>query len=140
MPEKYEILNEILENLKNIKFNDNVLENEDALEKFLLSEIRPIAKKYMKNIQTQPKMIRERVQKADISIGLGEILIEIKLLENINDIYRLFYQAVKYLKNAQKALILFVYDKNNVLKEEDKEDLKALERPPKTLKIIVRRK
>ncbi len=134
-----ELLNEIIEKLNNVKIEEKSLAEESVLEQFLLSILLPIAKKFDKTIINQPKTHSERVQKPDISIGLGEILIEIKILTDINGLYRIFYQIVKYLKIAKETLILFTIDRKDWLKDEDVNDLLALTKKPKILKIIRRR-
>lgn len=127
------ILNELQPSASDLK------KNEEVLETLTIDVLVPIAKKYHKNLQKHPKSQRERDQIADISIGISEILIEIKLLKNLNDLYRLFYQAIKYLRLSRIAVVLFIWDTNNVLKKEDREDLMSLERPPKFIRIVSRK-
>ena len=134
-----ELANEIIDRLVTIKINASVLEKEEALEDYLYTFLSPLVQKYNKTIKCQPKTYKERVQKPDISIGLGEILIEIKILDNIDGLYRIFYQVVKYIKIAKDILILFIIDRNDILKDDDTDDLLSLVKKPKTLKIIRRR-
>ena len=77
-----------------------------------------------------------RITKPDIVIGLNDILIELKFkLEKLNDIYRLFYQAIKYSKIAKKLLILFLYDPKKLLLDSDIEDLESINKV-KVIRII----
>jgi hypothetical protein len=138
MSQANDLLKDILEKLASVEIQEKTLQKEELLEYFLLSELKGIISKFDTSITNQPTAYNDRKQKVDISIGLGEILIEIKILESINDLYRLFYQVIKYLKIAKKTLILFIVDRNDILKPEDKEDLKSLVKAPKTLKIIRR--
>ena len=61
---------------------------------------------------TQSRTYKEGSEvRPDIVIGKDDILIELKYdLNGINNIYRLYYQAVKYSKRANYALILCVYN------------------------------
>ncbi|MGV9203864.1 MAG: hypothetical protein ACOC44_07555 [Promethearchaeia archaeon] len=82
------------------------------------------------HLRRQGKNTRDgREQKPDIVIGLNDILIELKFnLEKLNDIYRLFYQAIKYSKIAKQLLILFLYDPRKLLLDSDIEDLENIEK------------
>jgi hypothetical protein len=129
----------IIDELTRINLNEQRITNEEILEQNVLRLLQPIAKKYHRNIQTQPRANRERLQKPDIAIGINELYIELKILTGLGDLYRLFYQTIKYMKIVNSMLILFIWDRGNYLKEEDKKDLKSLEKPPKILKIITRK-
>lgn len=134
-----ELADKIVDELADVEIAEKYLDDEDSLENFLDEDLTPIVQEYDKTIKCQPKTYKERVQKPDISIGLGEILIEIKILDNIDGLYRLFYQVIKYVKIAKEYLILFIIDRNDILKDEDTDDLLALAKKPKILKIIRRR-
>lgn len=98
------------------------------LEKFLKANHRNVLLK--KKIKTARK---PRDLEPDIIIGFNEILIELKLNPKLNDIYRLFYQAVRYPKISKntKSLILFLLVKETrnknatKLKKEEIMDLKS---------------
>ncbi len=79
---------------------------------------------------TQSRTYKEgREVRPDIVIGKDDILIELKYdLKGINDIYRLYYQAVKYSKRANHALILCVHDPDKVLLKSDIQDLENVEK------------
>lgn len=81
-------------------------------------------------IKTQDKSNKYGRQTApDISIGYNRILIELKFdLKKLNDIYRLFYQAVKYSKQAKELLILLVHDPRRMLNRSDIEDLEKFDK------------
>ncbi len=86
--------------------------------KFLASNVR---------VKTQEKTQKERELRPDIVIGENQVLLEIKFLErSVNEIYRLYYQAIKYAKIAKETVILFVFDPNAIFKPEDKNDLESL--------------
>ena len=119
-----------------------MLSSENALEKYITKELRAIVQPHGKNIQRQPTERRERRKSADISIGIGEIIIELKILRpkhGLLDLYRLFYQAVKYQKMAKQQLIIFVIDQGNILTKEDMKDLRSLGKEEGFVKIIRRR-
>lgn len=132
------LLEELLSKLDHVSPNNIQLSKEKFTEKVLSKELLPIAQKYNKNIRTQARTMRGHVETPDISIGADEILIELKVLTNLNDLYRLFYQVIKYQNITKFALIICIFDINHVLEDEDKRDLKSLEHPPKILKIIRR--
>ncbi len=78
-------------------------------------------------MKTQDTTFKERELRPDIVIGENQVLLEIKFLErSVNDIYRLFYQAIKYAKIAKETVILFVFDPHAIFKPEDKVDLEVL--------------
>ncbi len=88
--------------------------------KFLSANVR---------VKTQEKTHKERELRPDIVIGENHVLLEIKFLEkSVNEIYRLYYQAIKYAKIAKETVILFVFDPNAIFKPEDKTDLESLSR------------
>ena len=79
-------------------------------------------------LKTQSKSYKEGRQiRPDISLGLDDILIELKYnLKSINDIYRLFYQAIKYSKLAKKLLIMCIHDPKSKLLSNDIQDLESI--------------
>lgn len=117
----------ILDFLKNFKASTFHPETEEQLEEFILTSLRELLRSEKILIKAQSKTQKMRDLIPDITIGINQILIEIKYLKgNLNDIYRLFYQAVKYTKIAKEYLVFFIYDPDNLLSYEDKEDLAHL--------------
>ena len=119
----------IIKFLDTIRVHDLGCSTEAKLEDKLYSLIKQQikTKKLSISIQTQDRTHLERVMRPDIILGENNILIEIKYLDkSVNDIYRLFYQAVKYSKIAKEAVILFVFDPNSIFKSEDKKDIESL--------------
>lgn len=116
--------------LKSIRLNELKINNEEELETKLIILMKKDLTLRKKKINRQEKNSRFRVLKPDIIIGDNDYLIELKFLRNnsINDIYRLFYQAVKYSKIATKRLIFFIFDPKFKLNEEDKRDLISISR------------
>jgi hypothetical protein len=120
-------LEKILDFLKKFKVSAYNPETEEQLEESIFTSLKEILRSEKILIKAQSKNQKMRTLIPDITIGLNQILIEIKYLKgNLNDIYRLYYQAVKYTKIAKDYLVFFIYDPGNLLSYEDKEDLAQL--------------
>lgn len=123
-----ELINLILDKLKNLDVPINKIKNEEEFEDFVYNMLEILIDNYDRSIllKRQQTSNRETRQlKPDIIIGLNDILIELKYdIQNLNDIYRLFYQAVKYSRIANELLIIFVFDPQRKLTREDIQDLK----------------
>lgn len=123
-----ELINLILNGLKNLDVPRNKINNEEEFEDFVYNMLEILIDNYDRSIllKRQQTSNRETRQlKPDIIIGLNDILIELKYdIQNLNDIYRLFYQAVKYSRIANELLIIFVFDPQRKLTREDIQDLK----------------
>lgn len=123
-----ELINLILDKLKNLDVPRNKINNEEEFEDFVYNMLEILIDNYDRSIllKRQQTSNRETRQlKPDIIIGLNDILIELKYdIQNLNDIYRLFYQAVKYSRIANELLIIFVFDPQRKLTREDIQDLK----------------
>ena len=123
-----ELINLILDKLKNLDVPRNKIKNEEEFEDFVYNMLEILIDNYDRSIllKRQQTSNRETRQlKPDIIIGLNDILIELKYdIQNLNDIYRLFYQAVKYSRIANEQLIIFVFDPQRKLTREDIQDLK----------------
>ena len=114
----------IIEFFKQFRINRFNFENEAELEAILVPSLKKLLKEDKVRVKVQSKSVQERTLIPDITIGKNQILLEIKYLrKNINDIYRMYYQAIKYSKMAKDFLIFFVYDPNGLLTYPDKEDL-----------------
>jgi len=120
------IINELksidIDLLKNIK-------NEPKFQEYVVKRLDTILKNDI-ILKTEDKSYKEgRQTRPDISIGLDDILIELKFdLKNLNGIYRLYYQAIKYSKKAKRKLILCVHDPRNKLLTSDIKDLENIEK------------
>ena len=125
------LINVILEELKNLDIPIKKTWAEEDFEDFVYDKLEVLIDAYDKSIllKRQQTSNRETRQlKPDIVIGLDEILIELKYnVKNLNDIYRLFYQAVKYSRIARQLLIILVHDPQRKLTREDIEDLERCE-------------
>jgi len=123
-----ELINLILDKLKNLDVPRNKIKNEEEFEDFVYNMLEILINNYDRSIllKRQQTSNRETRQlKPDILVGLNDILIELKYdIQNLNDIYRLFYQAVKYSRIANELLIIFVFDPQRKLTREDIQDLK----------------
>ncbi|HEC40759.1 hypothetical protein LCGC14_1013000 [marine sediment metagenome] len=123
-----ELINLILDKLKNLDVPRNKIKNEEEFEDFVYNMLEILIDNYDRSIllKRQQTSNRETRQlKPDIIVGLNDILIELKYdIQNLNDIYRLFYQAVKYSRIANELLIIFVFDPQRKLTREDIQDLK----------------
>lgn len=77
----------------------------------------------------------EIILKPDIIIGSNDdIIIELKYsIKGRDDIYRLYYQAIKYSKLAKELLILFSHDPKRILTKTDIKDLESIEK----VKVII---
>jgi len=122
-----ELINLILDKLKNLDVPRNKIKNEEEFEDFVYNMLEILIDNYDRSIllKRQQTSNRETRQlKPDIIVGLNDILIELKYnIQNLNDIYRLFYQAVKYSRIANELLIVFVFDPQRKLTREDIQDL-----------------
>lgn len=124
------LLADTIENLKNIDiYKITHIKNETEFERFVYNRLDKILDKKI-NLMTQSRTYKEgREVRPDIIIGKDDILIELKYdLKGINDIYRLYYQAVKYAKRANYALILCVHDPDEILLKSDIKDLESVEK------------
>jgi len=125
----YDIQNifQILQNIQEIDLTK--CKNENSFEALIYQKLNESLKNKIL-LRRQGKSTREgRITKPDIIIGLNDILIELKFkLGKINDIYRLFYQAIKYSKIAKILLILFLYDPKKILLDSDIEDLESIDK------------
>lgn len=123
-----ELINLILDKLKNLDVPRNKIKNEEEFEDFVYNMLEILIDNYDRSIllKRQQTSNRETRQlKPDIIVGLNDILIELKYdIQNLNDIYRLFYQAVKYSRIANELLIIFVFDPKRKLTREDIQDFK----------------
>ena len=125
-----QLLLDIIENLKNIDIYEIThIQNEVEFEKYIYTRLDKILDKKI-NLMTQSRTYKQgREVRPDIVIGNDDILIELKYdLKGINDIYRLYYQAIKYSKRANYALILCVHDPNKLLLKNDIKDLESIEK------------
>ena len=125
------LISVILEGVKNLDIPIKKTWTEEDFEDFVYDKLEVLIDAYDKSIllKRQQTSNRETRQlKPDIVIGLDEILIELKYnVKSLNDIYRLFYQAVKYSRIARQLLIIFVHDPQRKLTREDIEDLESCE-------------
>lgn len=125
-----QLLLDIIEILKNIDiYKITHIQNEAEFEEYIYNRLDKILDKKI-NLMTQSRTYKEgREVRPDIVIGKDDILIELKYdLKSINDIYRLYYQAVKYSKRANYALILCVHDPDKLLLKSDIKDLESVEK------------
>ncbi len=121
------ILNVITELRKIDIYKLKRIKNEADFEVYVVKLLDKIINRNIK-LNTQNKSYNEGRQiRPDISIGEDDLLIELKYnLKGINDIYRLYYQAIKYSKLANKILILCIHDPLNKLLPSDKKDLESI--------------
>lgn len=103
--------------------------SEKEFETFVFQQLDSgLNRKFLLKTQDRSKK-RGRQKKPDISIGKNEILIELKFnIKSINDIYRLFYQSIKYSLIAKESVILFIYDPKRKLLSSDIKDLEKIEK------------
>lgn len=124
------IIDEVLSMLKSIRVHELKCKKEQDLEDNIVDKLKKQFKDQNIRIKTQDQTQKARILRPDIIIGNNSILIEIKMFgNNLNDIYRLYYQTVKYSKIAIDKLILFVFDPEFIFKQEDREELESM---PKT--------
>lgn len=124
------LLLDIIKDLRDINiYKITHIKNEAEFEKFIYNRLDKILDKKI-NLMTQSRTYKEgREVRPDIVIGKDDILIELKYdLKGINDIYRLYYQAIKYSKRANYALILCVHDPDKLLLKNDINDLESVEK------------
>ena len=114
--------------LINFKINQYKFRDETELEDILTSSLKDFLKNDGLIIKRQSITLKARALIPDITIGQNKVLIEIKILKDLSDVYRIFYQAVKYSKIAKESLIFFIYDPDSVLKFEEIEDLKQIQK------------
>jgi len=120
----------IIKNLQDIDiYKIAHIKDEAKFEEYIYNRLDHLVDKKI-SLMTQSKSYREgRELRPDLVIGKDDILIELKYdLKNVNDIYRLYYQAVKYAKRAKYALILCVHDPDKTLLRTDIEDLESIEK------------
>ncbi len=122
----------ISENLKNLDVRSKKLKNEKDFEDYTYNMLDTLLKGYNRSLLLKRQITSNREGrqlKPDIIIGYNDILIELKYnVAGLNDIYRLFYQAFKYSKLAKKLLILYVYDPNKEMTNDDITDLESFEK------------
>lgn len=127
-----ELKNCIVKELKTLEFQKQKLKNETDFEDFVYQKLETFLKSYDKSILLKRQITstkETRQLKPDIIVGLNEILIELKYnITNLNDIYRLFYQALKYSRLAKYSLIFYVYDPRKELTNDDIQDLESFEK------------
>ena len=114
--------------LNNIHIRSINFETEEKLEEIIYNQLKPELNAQKVRMYRQPEFHHEHLLKPDIIIGENEIIVELKIFSNFNDVYRLFYQAVKYSKLAKKLTILFVVDPKLLLKGNDIKDLENIEK------------
>lgn len=120
-----------MDTLKQIKVRGCEINNEKEFEPMVFNSLDKALREYDKSIliRTQEvSNVEPSKLKPDITIGLNRIHIELKFKLKRNDVYRLFYQAVKYSRIAKEALIIFVYDPSKELSMEDIKDLRSFEK------------
>ena len=125
-----QVLLNIIEDLKSIDiYKITHIQNEAEFEKYIYNRLDNILDKKI-TLMTQSKTYREgREVRPDIVIGKDDILIELKYdLKGVNDIYRLYYQTVKYSKRAKYSLILCVHDPDKLLLKSDIRDLESVDK------------
>lgn len=105
------------------------IKNETEFEKYIYDRLDKILDKKITLMKQSKTYTEGREVRPDIVIGKDNILIELKYdLKGLNDIYRLYYQAVKYSKRANYALILCVHDPNKLLLKSDINDLESVKK------------
>ncbi|MHA1293530.1 MAG: hypothetical protein ACTSQJ_12805 [Promethearchaeota archaeon] len=125
-----ELISKVIKALKEIDIYEiKKIKDEQQFEDYIYDKLDRILDKKVK-LSRQCKSFKEgREIRPDISVGKDEILIELKYnLKKINDIYRLYYQAVKYSKITKQILILCAHDPNNKLLKSDIEDLESIDK------------
>ena len=124
------ITDEIISELKDINVSQYRLKTEDDFQDLVVKKLKIKLKNHRIPIVSKKESEREpRKLIPDITIGNNTILIELKFnLQSNNDIYRLFYQALKYSKLANNLLILFIHDPDIKLTREDIKDLESIEK------------
>lgn len=125
-----DLINKVINRLKEIDiYQLKRIKTEKQFEDYTMEKLDSILERRL-NLRRQDKNYSEgRKTSPDISIEGGEILIELKYdLKNINDIYRLYYQAIKYSKQAKKKLILYVHDPGEKLLISDIKDLESFDK------------
>jgi len=121
-------INRVIDTLKKIDiYNLKHINGEESFEKYVFKLLDAVVDKKYKLIRQTKSYKEGRQMRPDISIGNEEVLIELKFnLKNLNDIYRLYYQAIKYSKIASDALILCVHDPKEKLLKSDIIDLEKI--------------
>ncbi len=123
-----EIIEKVTNTLKSIDiYKLKKIRTEDDFENFVVNKLDLILDKNIK-LNIQSKSYKEGRQiRPDISIGSDNILIELKYnIKSVNDIYRLYYQAIKYSKLAKTILIMCIHDPRNKLLSSDIKDLETI--------------
>ena len=127
-----DLKNLIILNLKDLDIHKTKFKTEKEFENYIYLNLENLIKKFDNNVLVKRQIINtkeSRQLKPDIIIGLNDILIELKYdIENLNDIYRLFYQAFKYSKLAKQLLIFYLYDPRKEMTSEDIRDLESFEK------------
>ncbi|OLS16539.1 MAG: hypothetical protein HeimC3_53810 [Candidatus Heimdallarchaeota archaeon LC_3] len=101
--------------------------NEAELEEELIRSLKQIQTNEKFKVHQQAKTQRERLLIPDIVINDYQIVIELKFLDKtVNDIYRVYYQAIKYSKIANEAVIFFIYDPKFIFTSEDQVDVETI--------------
>jgi hypothetical protein len=125
----------LLKLLKNIEIPRNKFKSEDEFINYTYESINSLLNRLKFNTLLKKKAKsrkKARELEPDIIIGYNQILLELKYKPRLNDIYRLFYQAVKYPKIAKNSVILYIFDPYKKL---NREDINDLERPPQVIVI-----
>lgn len=125
-----QISSQIIKSLNSINIYDLPrISNESEFEEYIYDRLDAILEKGI-TLMTQSRTYSQgREIRPDIVIGKDDILIELKYdLKGVNDIYRLYYQAVRYSKRANFLLILCVHDPNQELRRNEIADLESIEK------------
>ncbi len=125
----------IIHKLATLDISNERIRNEQQFEDFVFEKLKILIKNYDRGLltflNTQIEFPEDNIiLKPDIIIGSNdEIIIELKFnIKSRDEIYRLFYQAIKYSKLANELLILFSHDPNKIITETDIRDLESFEK------------
>jgi len=125
----------IIHKLSTLDTSNERIKNEEQFEDFVFEKLKILIKNYNRGLLTflnrQIEFPEDNIiLRPDIIIGSNdEIIIELKFnIKGRDDIYRLFYQAIKYSKLANELLILFSHDPNRIITETDIKDLESFEK------------
>lgn len=124
-----ELIDAIVIDLKSIDiYQLKGIKDEKKFEEYVVKRLKKLNSKL--DITIQERSYGEGRQiRPDITIGANNILIELKYnLKKLPDIYRLYYQAIKYSKIANYKLILCIHDPPEKLIQTDIEDLEKIDK------------
>lgn len=135
-----ELQKTIIHELSALDISNERITDEKQFEDFVFEKLKGLIKDYDRNILTFLKRQIEFAEdeiilKPDIIIGSNDdIIIELKYnIKGRDDIYRLYYQAIKYSKLAKELLILFSHDPKRIITKTDIKDLESIEK----VKVII---